>query len=74
MDYHKIVDLISRYGLPVTIPGDLDRLAIKAYLKTDKKALGGRVFYILPAGIGNTRITDDISAEELDSVLSEGKS
>lgn len=73
-DFHRIVGLISGYGLPVSIPGDLDRWAIKAYLKTDKKVLAGRVFYILPAGIGNTRITDDISAEELDSVLSEEKS
>jgi len=72
-DFQKIVGLISGYGLPVSIPGDLDRLAIKAYLKTDKKVLGGRVFYILPAGIGNTRITDDISAEELEGVLSEEK-
>ena len=69
-DLDRIASLISAYGLPVEIPKNLDRSAIKAYLKTDKKAMGGRVFYILPKGIGDTTITDDILPKDLDDVLS----
>ncbi len=65
----RITALISAFGLPVSVPGDLDRSAIKNYLKTDKKALAGRVNYILPDAIGNTRLSDDVSARELDDVL-----
>ncbi len=68
-ELERIVSLISAYGLPVAVPEDLDRSVIKNYLKTDKKALAGRINYILPDAIGNTRISDDISASELAAVL-----
>ena len=51
------------------MPSDLDRDVIKTYLKTDKKVMAGKVFYILPTAIGDTIITDDISIAELDEVL-----
>lgn len=68
-DRDRIVALIAGYGLPLAVPPDLDRTALKAYLKTDKKAMGGRVFYILPDSIGHTKITDDIPEAQLDEVL-----
>ena len=68
-DERRISALISHYGLPVAVPSDLDRDAIKTYLKTDKKVMAGKVFYILPTAIGDTVITDDISSAELDEVL-----
>ena len=68
-DLERITSLIAAYGLPINVPEDLDRAALKTYLKTDKKAMGGRVYYILPDTIGTTRITDDISARQLDDVL-----
>lgn len=68
-DVQRITSLISSYGLPVTIPQSLDREAIKAYLKTDKKVMAGKVFYILPEAIGSTIITDDIANAQLDEVL-----
>ena len=50
-------------------PGDLDRSAIKNLSQDDKKALAGKVNYILPDAIGNTRITDDSLGQRLDDVL-----
>ena len=61
--------LIGSYGLPVSIPAELDREAIKKYLLTDKKTVGGRVFYVLPEAIGKVLITDQVSSEDVDSVL-----
>jgi 3-dehydroquinate synthase len=68
-DVQRISSLIASYGLPVAIPENLDREVIKAYLKTDKKVMAGKVFYILPKAIGSTIITDDISNIQLDEVL-----
>lgn len=68
-DGRRISSLIAQYGLPVAVPSDLDRDAIKTYLKTDKKVVAGKVFYILPTAIGETVITDDISNADLDDVL-----
>ena len=65
----RIYSVISAYGMPVTVPAYLDRGLIKRYLKTDKKAVKGNVFYILPEAIGSTYITDEVSGEMIDSVL-----
>ena len=65
----RIFSLIADYGLPVAVPEGLDRNLIKTYLKTDKKAVAGRIFYILPTAIGSTCITDQVSDQQLDQVL-----
>ncbi|MEW6500499.1 MAG: 3-dehydroquinate synthase [Thermodesulfobacteriota bacterium] len=61
--------LLIDYGLPVSIPPHFDRARIKGYLKSDKKTVGGRVFFVLPATIGKVVITDQVSEELIDSVL-----
>ena len=66
---HEIRRLIERFGLPVSIPAELDRAAIKNYLLSDKKTVGGRVFYVLPEDIGKVMITDQVRSEDVDSVL-----
>ncbi|WP_136808404.1 3-dehydroquinate synthase [Desulfosediminicola flagellatus] len=65
----RIYSLISAYGMPVNVPRHLDRSLIKRYLKTDKKAVAGNVFYILPDAIGSTYITDQVTSEMVDTVL-----
>lgn len=65
----RIYSLISAYGMPVSVPHHLDRDTIKKYLKTDKKAVAGKVFYILPDGIGSTYITDEITEDMVDAVI-----
>ncbi len=65
-------NLIESYDLPVLIPAELDRKAIKRYLLSDKKTVGGRVFYVLPEGVGKVLITDQIAGEDLDAVLQNG--
>ncbi|KGO32955.1 MAG: 3-dehydroquinate synthase [Desulfoprunum sp.] len=65
----RITALIAAYGLPVAIPADLDRELIRIYLKTDKKVVAGKVFYILPTAIGATCITDEVSDRQLNQVL-----
>ena len=65
----KIRSLIDEYGLPVSIPNEYDRQRIKGYLKTDKKAVGGRPFFVLPTSIGRVTITDDVGESLIDQVI-----
>ncbi len=65
----RLYELIKAYGLQVDIPEELDRSSIKSYLKTDKKAVGGRPFFVLPETIGKVVITDDVDAKLIDKVL-----
>lgn len=65
----RIRHLISAYGLPVSIPEYLDRNRMKEYLKTDKKTVAGRPFFVLPTAVGKVLITDDVPEDLIDMVL-----
>ncbi|CAK8719641.1 3-dehydroquinate synthase [Candidatus Electronema halotolerans] len=65
----RIHSLIAAYGLPTAIPADLDRKVIKAYLRNDKKTVGGRVFYVLPEAVGRVKITDQVREQAVDALL-----
>lgn len=65
----RLRQLLTEYGLPTGIPNRFDRRQIKGYLKTDKKTVAGRPFFVLPTAIGTVVITDDVAAELIDEVL-----
>ena len=64
-----IRNLIKKYGLPTSIPTELDRQRIKKYLLSDKKTVAGHVFYVLPEVIGKVSISDQVKSRDVDSVL-----
>ncbi len=68
-DCSKIIDILKLYQMPVEVPRNLDRARIKRYLLTDKKTVGGHVFYVLPSDIGKTVITDKVTEAQVDEVL-----
>ena len=61
--------LLVAYGLPVKVPEGLERDAIKKYLKTDKKTVAGRPFFVLPVAIGKVIISAEVPEELIDQVL-----
>jgi len=65
----RIRRLLEEYGLPVIIPSTLDRTVIKQFLQSDKKTIGGRVFFVLPEAIGRVRVTDEVDKAHIDEVL-----
>ena len=65
----RIRKLIADYGLPTDIPAAFDRQRIKGYLKTDKKTVGGRVFFVLPTETGKVVVTDEVAENDIDTVL-----
>jgi 3-dehydroquinate synthase len=69
VEAEKIIQLVRDFSLPTTIPDGLDRKKIKGYLQTDKKTIGGRVFFVLPTRIGQVDITDQVDEADIDHVL-----
>ena len=65
----RIATLIHAFGLPTEIPEEMDRNRIKAYIKTDKKSIGGAVHYVLPTTIGEVIITREVTETQVDAVL-----
>ena len=65
----RVATLIHAFGLPTEIPEGMDLESIKAYIKTDKKSIAGSVFYVLPTTIGQVIITNELTAEQVDTVL-----
>jgi 3-dehydroquinate synthase len=56
----RIKDALQGFGLPVAIPPELDRRQMTELLKSDKKSVGGRPFFVLPIQIGKVIISDDV--------------
>ena len=68
-DAQAVRSLLEDFGLPVDIPSDLDRQAIRRFLLTDKKTLAGRIFFVLPEEIGRVIVTDKVASSDIDEVL-----
>ncbi len=68
-DCATIINILREYEMPIEVPKNLDRGRIKRYLLTDKKTVGGRVFFVLPTEIGKTVITDKVTEAQVDQVL-----
>ncbi|MDA8419527.1 MAG: 3-dehydroquinate synthase [Desulfobacteraceae bacterium] len=65
----RITTLIRAFGLPTAIPATAEPADLKAYLRTDKKTVDGRPFFVLPTAIGQVEITDQVSEKQIDQVL-----
>jgi 3-dehydroquinate synthase len=67
-DAHRLVNLVSRAGLPINAP----RIARSAWIEAmsrDKKAEGGRTRFILLEALGRAVIRADITIEQLSACL-----
>ncbi len=65
----NISELLKQFRLPTEIPLELDRDAIRKYLRADKKSVGGQIFFVLPEALGKVRITDQVNDADIDAVL-----
>jgi 3-dehydroquinate synthase len=57
--------LLKRFGLPVSLQAAVDLDQCLAIMQHDKKAVAGRLRFVLPEGIGAVRDIDDVTAEEV---------
>ncbi len=62
----RVRELLKRAGLPVGIPGYIDREALVRKLYTDKKVRNGRLRFVIPKGIGEiVEFRPGVFAEEV---------
>lgn len=64
----RLESLLSAAGLPIR-PPPVGSARMKALMLLDKKVAGGRQRFILPEGLGVSRVCSDIPEAELDAVL-----
>ncbi len=61
----RLIALLERFDLPVSIPESIPVDVILENIKRDKKVKAGKVHFVLAKGIGDTVIVDDVSEEEI---------
>ncbi len=67
----RVKDILKRYGLPVSIPRDMDTEKILEVMKVDKKVRGGKIEFVLPVSLGNVQCGKPFSREEIIDVIDE---
>jgi 3-dehydroquinate synthase len=69
-DAARIRALLARLGLPIELSGSATTAArVRAAMGHDKKVEQGRQRLVLPVGIGDATVADDISGEVIDEAL-----
>jgi 3-dehydroquinate synthase len=63
--------LLQVFGLPVTLPAAWDSEAMIDAMRSDKKAEGGRMRFVLPVRLGEVRLFDDVTTGQVAGVLEE---
>jgi len=69
-DVNRVTRLVSKAGLPVDKPGELDAGQMLELMKVDKKVLDGTIRLVLLKAIGDAIITGDYPMESLEKTLS----
>jgi 3-dehydroquinate synthase len=65
----RITALIERSQLPTQLPGHLTAEAVLERMQLDKKVRDGKVRFVLPTGIGEVTIRNDVPPQIIADVL-----
>jgi 3-dehydroquinate synthase len=68
----RLTRLLRTLGLPIALEGPLD--GIRDALLMDKKAVAGRLRFILAEGLGRVSIRDDVPSQLVAAIIEEGLS
>ncbi|MEJ7804560.1 MAG: 3-dehydroquinate synthase family protein, partial [Telluria sp.] len=68
-DADRLARLLSRFGLPIGLPGALDAEALVARMRLDKKAQASGLRFVLWDGVGAARIVADVPETAVLTVL-----
>lgn len=69
-EYYEIRDMFVPFGLPISLES-IDADAVLQLTKSDKKAVNGKVKFILLHGIGDAFIEPDVTDEEILAAIRE---
>jgi 3-dehydroquinate synthase len=65
----RIGALLGLYGLPTGLPPEIEREAMLEAMRLDKKALAGKLRFILPEKVGLVRVNEPVEAGKVAEVL-----
>ncbi|MFT5163687.1 MAG: 3-dehydroquinate synthase, partial [Alteromonadaceae bacterium] len=68
-DVQQVIDLIAFFDLPTKGPGDMNYADYLPHMRKDKKTLAGEIRFILPLGLGASKVTSSVSEAQLQQVL-----
>ncbi|MFQ3248565.1 3-dehydroquinate synthase [Glaciecola sp.] len=68
-DLSRIEQLIQLFALPTDGPEDMNSEDYIQHMQHDKKVLSGKMRFIVPTSIGVAKVIDDVTNEELSSIL-----
>ncbi len=68
-EVERIIKLLVDYNMPISVPTEYNRDNIVDLLMVDKKVIDGRVIFVLCKKIGGTVIVDNVTDEEIRTVL-----
>jgi 3-dehydroquinate synthase len=69
VDAERVIEVIRRYGLPLTVPLAAARADILRLMSADKKVAAGRLRFVLADGIGRATLYDDIQPAWIEAGL-----
>jgi len=72
-DCEKIYNVLGAYGLPTEIPQEFAREQVQFFLKTDKKAVAGRLVFVLLRDIGQPAMYNDVTEEEIAALFDQSE-
>jgi 3-dehydroquinate synthase len=67
---HRLTRLLERYGLPTHLP-KADPGVLMSLMDTDKKAVAGKVHFVLPTKIGEVEVVKEVSRDILRRAIKE---
>jgi len=65
----RIESLIEAFDLPLIAPDSMNIDDFVRHMRRDKKNIGGKLRFIIPTGIGQSEIRDDVTVEMLQQIL-----
>lgn len=67
---HRLTRLLERFGLPTHLP-KADPGVLMSLMDTDKKAVAGKVRFVLPTQVGHVEIVNEVSRDILRRAIKE---
>jgi 3-dehydroquinate synthase len=68
-DAGRVRAKLQDYGLPVTMPSDLDTGALLSAMRHDKKFSEGRIRYVVTPRLGEAFVADDVAEDDLRAAI-----
>jgi 3-dehydroquinate synthase len=68
-DVSRIKGIMDAYGLPTTLPADIDTNDMLNAMEIDKKALAGKLRFTLPERVGSVKLLVEVERERILEVL-----